>query len=118
VLTPPMLALQQCVERLMEGNKGGWWNIRYEVSWETPLPPLTSRHGALAGLRLLNGILQQADIQFALLAAEARLGGATWEMIGSTIRLGPKAAHKRLSKPVNGITDAARRGHHWLDWPA
>jgi len=39
-------------------------------------------------------------------------------MIGSTIGLGPQAAHKRFSKPVNGISDAARRGHHWLDWPA
>jgi hypothetical protein len=46
------------------------------------------------------------------------LGGATWKMIGSTIGLGPQAAHKRFSKPVNGISDAARRGHHWLDWPA
>jgi hypothetical protein len=114
-----MLALQDGVERLMQGNGSPWvepW--LNEVSWETPLPPLMSRDGALAGLRLLNGMLQQVDVEYALLAAEARLGGATWKRIGSTIGVGPQAAHKRFSKPVNRIIDAARRGHHWQDWPA
>jgi hypothetical protein len=114
--TPSMLALQQCVERLMLG--GGRPKL-YDVSWVAPLPPLTSRHGALEGLRLLNGILQQADSQLAFLVAEARLGGATWKMIGSTLGVGTQGAHKRFSKPVNGITDAVRRRgrRHWSDWP-
>jgi hypothetical protein len=111
--TPSMLALQQCVERLLQG---GGRPILYYVSWATPLPPLTSRHGALEGLRLLNGIVQQADSQLALLVAEARLGGATWKMIGSTLGVGTQGAHKRFSRPVNDITDAIRR-RAGRDWP-
>jgi hypothetical protein len=103
--TPSMLALQQSLDRLMQGDTRP---RLYQVSWETPLSPLVSRHGALEGLRLLGGIVRQADGQLALLVAEARFEGLTWKMIGSTLAMGPQAAHKRFSEPVNVITDAAR----------
>jgi hypothetical protein len=103
VPTPPMLALQRSLEHLMNGDPRYY---RYnDVSWEIPLPPLESRDGALQGLRLLNGMVQQADEELPLLAAEARLRGATWPVIASTLGIGAEAAHKRLSKQVNAIID-------------
>lgn len=110
VPTPPMLALQQCLERLMEGDD---YHPLYPVSWETPLPALDSRSGALQGLRLLDRMHQQADGELILLAAEARFIGATWQVIASTLGVGPQAAHKRLSKQVGAVIEAAQGQPKW-----
>ncbi len=98
-----MRALQRCLERLMKGD-----SEYYQVSWETPLPPLESRRGALLGLRILDVMLQEAERELSLLVAEARFRGVTWQVVASTLGVGPQAAHKRLSHKVNAIVDLAQ----------
>jgi len=107
--TTTMGEIRQALDRLMRGGRS------YKVSWETPLPPLESRRGALLGLNLLDGMLQQSNEELALLVAEARYLGVPWQIIGSVLGVSLQAAHKRYSRQIDPIiADADRDAARWL----